>query len=92
MLGVALGAVTRNTVASIVGAIIWVGIVELAVLQVAFPSIGKWLPAAASKALTNVGQDPGHLLSQPVAAAVLIGWALAVSLVASRVTIQREVR
>ncbi len=92
MLGVALGALTRNTVASIIGALVWVGIVELAILQPAFPTIGEWLPAATSKALTNLGQgDPG-LLNPVVAALVLIAWGGALSVLAGRVTVRREVR
>jgi len=92
LLGVALGALTRNTVVSIVAALVWVGIIELAVLQPTFPVVGKWLPAAASKALTNLGQgDPG-LLNPVVAAVVLVGWGAALALIASRVTVRREVR
>lgn len=92
MLGVALGALTRNTVASIVGALVWVGVVELAILQPTFPSVGEWLPAASSKALTNLGQNDPGLLNPAVAAIVLVGWGAALSLLASRVTVRREVR
>jgi ABC-2 type transport system permease protein len=92
LLGVSLGALTRNTVASIVGALIWVGVIELALLQPSVPSIGQWFPAAASKALTNLGQgDPG-LLNPAAAALVLVAWGAAVSVIASRVTVRREVR
>jgi ABC-2 type transport system permease protein len=92
MLGVALGALTRNTVVSIIGALVWVGVIELAILQPAVPAIGKWLPAATSKALTNLGQGQSGLLNPLVAAVVLLGWSAALSALASRVTVRREVR
>ena len=43
MLGVALGAATRHTVGAIIGAIIWVQVIEVAVLQPSVPSLAKWL-------------------------------------------------
>jgi ABC-type transport system involved in multi-copper enzyme maturation permease subunit len=92
MLGVALGALTRNTVASIIGALVWVGIVELAILQPSFPTVGKWLPAAASKALTNLGQGDHGVLNPVVASVVLLAWGAALSTIAGRVTVRREVR
>jgi ABC-2 type transport system permease protein len=92
LLGVSIGALTRNTVVSIVAALVWVGIIELAILQPAFPTVGEWLPAAASKALTNLGQNDPGLLNPAVAAVVLAGWGVALSLIASQVTVRREVR
>jgi ABC-2 type transport system permease protein len=92
VLGVALGALTRNTVASIIGSLVWVGVVELAILQPSAPSVGQWLPAAASKALTNLGQGDAGLLNPAVAALVLLGWGAAASVLANGVTLRREVR
>lgn len=92
VLGVALGALTRNTVASIIAALVWVGVVELVILQQAVPSIAKWLPTNANKAVTSMGQHITGMLSPPVAAAVLVAWGAALALVANQVTVRREVR
>lgn len=92
MLSVSLGALTRNTMASIIGGLVWVGVIGLAIVEPSLPAVGKWLPSPASKALTNPGQGGHGLLSPAVAALVLIAWGAALSLVASRVTIRREVR
>ena len=91
LLGVALGALTRNTVAAIIGALVWAGVIELAVLQPLFPSAAKWLPTGAAISLT-VATDHSALLPPAVAALVLVGWAAAVSVLASRVTLGRELR
>ncbi len=93
MLGVALGALTRNTVVAIVGALVWVGVIELGLLVPSFPSIGKWLPAAASKVLTSADQsDVRGLLSPTQAVTVLVAWAAALSVAARLVTLRREAR
>ena len=52
MLGVALGALTRNTVAAVLGALAWVQVVEVGILQGAVPSVAKWLPTGAAVAVT----------------------------------------
>ena len=65
---------------------------ELGILRESVPGISRWLPASAAQALTNAGQDSTGSLSYGVAAAVLVGWAVALSAIASRVTVHREVR
>ena len=45
LLGVALGALTRNTVTAIVGGIAWAMVIEIGILSSVAPEIGKWLPA-----------------------------------------------
>jgi ABC-2 type transport system permease protein len=91
LLGVALGALTRNTVAAIVGALVWAAVIELSVLQPLFPAIAKWLPTGAAVSLT-VATDHSNLLPPAMAALVLVGWAALVALVASRITVRRELR
>ena len=91
LLGVALGALTRNTVAAIVGALVWAAVIELAVLKPLFPSLAKWLPTNAAVSLTTV-TDRSALLPPALAAAVLVGWATFVALLAARVTLGRELR
>jgi ABC-2 type transport system permease protein len=91
LLGVALGALTRNTVAAIVGALIWVMVIELAILQPLVPSIAKWLPTGAGVALTTFDANDS-LLPPAVAALVLLGWVAVVALTATRFTLGREPR
>jgi ABC-type transport system involved in multi-copper enzyme maturation permease subunit len=91
LLGVALGALTRNTVAAIIGALVWAAVIELAVLQPLFPSLAKWLPTGAAVSLT-VATDHSGMLPPAAAALVLVGWAAAVALLASRITLRRELR
>lgn len=92
LFGAALGALTRNTVGAILGGLAWVQIVEVGLLQHFWPALAKWLPTGAAVAVTTpAGQAPG-LLSPGVAALVLTGWALALALVAARVSLRRELR
>jgi hypothetical protein len=91
LLGVALGALTRNTVAAIIGALVWAAVIELAVLQPLFPSLAKWLPTGAAVSLTTA-TDHSDLLPPPVAALVLVGWAALVAVLAGRITLRRELR
>jgi hypothetical protein len=91
LLGVAIGALTRNTVAAIVGGLIWIQFVEVGILENAIPSIAKWLPAGAAQALTTVQNSP-DVLPQAVAAAVLVGWAALLVAIATRLSTRRELR
>jgi ABC-2 type transport system permease protein len=92
LLGVALGALTRNTVGAIIGGIVWVFVIEVGILQPALPSVGKWLPTGAAVAITSGGSDASHLLAPGVAALVLLGWTVVLSGIAARFTLSRAVR
>jgi hypothetical protein len=92
MIGVALGALTRNTIAAIVAAIVWTLFVEQVILAAVVPGIEKWLPTAAAIGLTNApGPVPGRVLTPTVAGLVLAGYAVALLAAASRTTIRRDV-
>ncbi|MGZ4806912.1 MAG: hypothetical protein ACXV5U_11055 [Ilumatobacteraceae bacterium] len=91
MLGVALGAAARHTVGAIIGAIIWVQIIEVGVLQPSVPALAKWLPTGAGVALTSAGKETASLLSPGPAALVLVGWALVLTAVSAKVSLSREV-
>jgi ABC-2 type transport system permease protein len=86
---VALGALTRNTIAAALGGLAWVQIVEVGLLQHFVSALAKWLPTGAAVAITTPGQTHG-LLPWGVATLVLTGWALA--LAATRVSLRRELR
>lgn len=92
LLGAALGALTRNTVGAIVGALGWVFLVELAILQPLVPSVAKWFPTGAAIPLTTPPQAGGTNLEPAAAALVLVGWSVLVALAASRLTLRRELR
>ncbi len=91
MLGVALGAAARHTVGAIIGAIIWVQIIEVGVLQPSVPALAKWLPTGAGVALTSAGKDAASLLSPGPAALVLVTWAGVLTAISAKVSLNREV-
>lgn len=92
MIGVALGALTRNTIGAIVAAIVWTLFVEQVILSAIVPGIEKWLPTAAAIGLTNMpGPGPSHNLSPTAAGLVLTGYAVALLIAASRTTMRRDV-
>jgi hypothetical protein len=90
MIGVALGALTRNTIGAIVAAIAWALFVEQVILNAVVPGIEKWLPTGAAMGLTST-PGHGHSLSPAVAGAVLAGYAIALLVTASRTTMRRDV-
>ena len=89
LLGVALGAVTRNATAAIVVGLIWTQLIEVALLQNAAPALAKWLPTGAAVALTSTDQS-GQFLSPAVASVVLVAWALLLTSIAARFAVSRE--
>lgn len=92
MIGVALGALTRNTIGAIVAAIAWTLFVEQVVLAAIVPGIEKWLPTGAAIDLTNApGPGPAHSLSPAAAGLALAGYAIILLLAASRTTIRGDV-
>lgn len=91
LLGVALGALTRNTVGAVIGGLAWVQLIEVGVLQNVWPAVAKWLPTGAAVAVTGPGSSPG-LLSPRIAAVVLAGWAIAIAATATRVSLRRDVQ
>jgi len=91
VIGVALGFITRSTVAAVVGAVGWVLFVELAILHTLAPQLAKWLITGAAVPLTDpTAQGPGTLA--PLAAvAVLSVYALLLLGVATKLILRRDV-
>jgi hypothetical protein len=89
MIGVALGALTRNTVGAIIAAIAWAIFAEQIILPAVVPSLEKWLPVGASMGLTN--PPTAGVLAPMVAGLVLTGYAVVLLLFASRTTIRRDI-
>jgi len=78
-IGAALGTLVRNQVGVIVGALAWLLVAEQIVVSLA-PTIGKFLPAGAGRALVR---DPSDgLLGQTTGALVLAAYAAAFVLLA----------
>lgn len=93
-LGVAVGALVRNQVAAVVGALVWVLVLE-ALITVFVDWIGKWLPGGALDAVlqaTNVsGRGGSEVLSVGAGAAVLVGYAVLLGAIASTTTMRRDI-
>ena len=96
IVGVGLGALVKNQIAAVTGAVIWTLIVEG--LVVAFvESIGKYLPAGAITGLVDVdfGENDfnfsieNYLTAGP-ATLVLLGYAALFSLISMRTTLRRD--
>ena len=84
----AIGAIVRNQVGTIVGLLIWSLFVEN-ILFALVPSVGRYLPGTASSVLTQI--DVPHQL--PVVAGVLlfVGYLAAAAVAGAVVTARRDV-
>jgi ABC-type transport system involved in multi-copper enzyme maturation permease subunit len=90
LIGVALGYITRSTVAAVVGAVGWLLIAER-ILGIAAPQLGKWLFYGTARVLTDPpGADHG-LLTPGTATAVLAGYAVALLATAAWLVRRRDV-
>jgi ABC-2 type transport system permease protein len=88
VLGVALGAVIRNQVVAVAGALAWLAIVEHTLVNLV-PSIGRWLPVGAGQAIVRTPLD--GLLSPPAGIAVLATYAAVVAAIGIRAEESRDV-
>jgi ABC-2 type transport system permease protein len=91
LIGVSVGALTRNSIAGIIGGLIWIQLIEVAILENAVPGLAKWLPTGAAQALTFT-QAGANLLSPANAAFILIAWGVAIAFAATAISSRREVR
>ena len=91
LIGVALGYITRSTVAAVVGAVGWLLIAEMAILRTAAPQLGKWLIYGTARVLTDPpGADHG-LLTPGTAAAVVGGYTAVLLAIAAWLVRRRDV-
>jgi ABC-type transport system involved in multi-copper enzyme maturation permease subunit len=91
VIGVALGYITRSTVAAVVAAVGWVIFVELAILHTLVPHLAKWLVTGAASTLTDPGVLASGALTPATAVAVLSTYALVLLAVASGLVLRRDV-
>jgi ABC-2 type transport system permease protein len=91
LIGVGVGALVRNQVGAIVGALVYLFVVE-AILQLVTPISGayKWLPGGALEAMTaTLGLV--DLLEPWQGSLVLLGYALAAALLGTVFAVRRDV-
>lgn len=91
VIGVALGYITRSTIAAIVGAVGWVLFAELAILHTLAPHLAKWLVTGAASTLTDPGVLASRALTPATATAVLCVWAAALLATATGLVLRRDV-
>ena len=91
VIGVALGYITRNTIAAAVGAVGWVLFAELAILHTLAPHLAKWLITGAATALTTPTASGSATLTPAVAVAVLSAYAVVLLAAAFRLVLRRDV-
>jgi ABC-2 type transport system permease protein len=91
VIGVALGYITRSTIAAIIGAVGWVLFAELAILHTLAPHLAKWLVTGAASALTDPGVLASGALTPVTAVAVLGAYPVLLLAVASRLVLRRDV-
>jgi ABC-2 type transport system permease protein len=90
-IGVALGYITRSTVAAVVGAVGWVLFVELAILHNLAPQLAKWLITGAATALTDPAVNGSGALT-PVSATVVLGaYTVVLLAIAAQLVLRRDV-
>jgi ABC-2 type transport system permease protein len=72
LIGVALGYITRSTVAAVVGAVGWVVVAEYAILHTVAPKLFNWLISGTATVLT-APPTPGNTAPTPLTAAAVLG-------------------
>ncbi|MCC5581098.1 ABC transporter permease [Microtetraspora sp. AC03309] len=95
LFGIGLGALVRNQIAGIVGAVAWAYVIENIFLGVpALQVVGKWLPGGAARALMSIDVDTGmdaNMLPAWGGALVLAGYAVVFAIAASATTVRRDI-
>lgn len=92
LLGVGLGALLRNQIAAVVGALVYLFVVEGLVGNL--PGIRdyyKWFPGGANSALTGASQPNISLLEPYQGGLLLIGYGLAFAILGAWLAVRRDV-
>jgi ABC-2 type transport system permease protein len=87
-IGVGLGALLRNQVATLVAIFLWLFFIENLLVDFV-PGAGKFAPGAAAAAIT--GLDPDRLLAPALGALLLVAYAAAFAAAGSLATVRRDV-
>lgn len=89
-LGAGIGTALRNQAATLVGAIVWVLIVENVAAHF-FPGVGKLLPTSAMGAFVTRSKAGTHALAMWPALAATVGWVALFGLAAWQLLERRDV-
>jgi len=90
LIGVGVGSLIRNQTAAVVAVLVWVLVVENALVSFV-PEIGRWLPGVATDALTGVATPNDGLLPAWGAGLLLGAYGLAFAAAGIRFVVQRDV-
>lgn len=91
-LGIAVGALVRNQIAAVVGALAFSLLVEQLLIAL-LPDIGRWTPGGASSAVLQLGElatTRGDLLPVWGGLLLLVAYAAVLSAIAARLTLRRD--
>ena len=91
-IGIAVGALVKNQIAAVVGALAFTFIVEQLLIAL-LPDVGKWTPGGASSAVLQLGDlvtTRGDLLPVWGGVLVLLAYAAVLSAIAARLTLRRD--
>ena len=89
--GLALGALIQNQIAAIVGALVWVLIIE-AIFVSLWPNIGKWFPAGAASGMIDARALDGSTFLEPVQGGLLLlAYAVVTMLIATLTSVKRDI-
>jgi hypothetical protein len=91
-IGVGVGALVRNQIAAVVAALVWTFVVEQLLVSL-LPEVGRWTPGGAAAAVLQLGDlatTRGALLPVWAGALLLVAYALVLSGIGARLTLQRD--
>lgn len=90
LLGVAVGALIRNSIAAVIVALAWSFVVE-SLLIALLTDVGKWLPGGAVSAVVGQSVPDGDLLGPIAGGVVLAGYGFAFALLGTRFVVARDI-
>ena len=90
LIGVGVGALIRNQVAAVVAALVWSFVLEALVVAL-LPSVGKWLPQGAARAMSQETLSDGSLLTPWAGGLVLAAYAAVFAAAGARLLVRRDV-
>jgi ABC-2 type transport system permease protein len=90
VVGVAIGALLRNQIAAIVGALVWVLVIEALVINL-LPDVGKWFPGGAASAMLQANVPTGDLLPAWGGGLVFLAYGLVLAVAARLLTVRRDI-